>query len=335
MKLLSRNKFRESVFDRDNHKCVICGEKGKDAHHILERRLFSDGGYYIDNGSTLCEKHHLEAEMTILSCDEIRRKCNIENIIYPDHLYLDKNYDKWGNIILPNGNRLKGELFFDKSVQKILKKGNVLHLFQKYIKYPRTYHTPFSQKGRSDDRYLDNMLFFEGKEVIVTEKRDGENTTMYSDYIHARSINSGNHPSRNKIKDIWSQIAWEIPNEWRICGENMYAKHTISYDNLDSYFNVFSIWDEKNECLSWDETVAYCDMLNLKTVPVLYKGIYNEKIIKNLLIDDGKYEGYVIRISDSFKYADFKKCVAKTVFDSFKLVHGHWINKKIIPNKLK
>lgn len=42
--LLSRDKFRQSVFDRDSHKCVICGDGPEvgvfiDAHHILERRL--------------------------------------------------------------------------------------------------------------------------------------------------------------------------------------------------------------------------------------------------------------------------------------------------------
>ena len=142
--ILSRDEFRESVFQRDNFKCVICGDKAKDAHHIIERRLFSDGGYYLDNGASLCEKHHIEAEETTLSCEEIRLKAGIENIIIPEHFYSDYNYDKWGNILLTNGQRIKGELFYDESVQKILKQGNVLDLFQKYIKYPRTYHLHWS-----------------------------------------------------------------------------------------------------------------------------------------------------------------------------------------------
>jgi len=29
LKLLSRNEFTESVFNRDNHLCVICNEQGK------------------------------------------------------------------------------------------------------------------------------------------------------------------------------------------------------------------------------------------------------------------------------------------------------------------
>lgn len=72
--LLSRDVFRESTFERDKHKCVICGAKAQDAHHIIERRLWDDGGYYIDNGASLCGEHHIMAEQTTLSVEEIREK---------------------------------------------------------------------------------------------------------------------------------------------------------------------------------------------------------------------------------------------------------------------
>ena len=38
--LLSIDKFRERVFKRDNYKCIICKDAAKNAHHIIERRLF-------------------------------------------------------------------------------------------------------------------------------------------------------------------------------------------------------------------------------------------------------------------------------------------------------
>jgi len=59
--LLSRTEFREGVFERDKLKCVICGAPAVDAHHIIERRLFPDGGYYLDNGSSLCGDCHMKA----------------------------------------------------------------------------------------------------------------------------------------------------------------------------------------------------------------------------------------------------------------------------------
>ena len=100
--LLTRDAFREGIFTRDRHKCVICGAPAVDAHHIVERRLFSDGGYYLNNGASLCEKHHLGAEMTILDTQTIREAAQIGQIVLPEHLYSESEYDKWGNEILKN-----------------------------------------------------------------------------------------------------------------------------------------------------------------------------------------------------------------------------------------
>ena len=182
-KLLTRDNFRESVFDRDNHKCVFCDKPAKDAHHIMERRLFSIcKGYHISNGASVCEEHHIMCETTEILPSEVRSICSIKNIILPEHYYSDQEYDKWGNIILSNGNRLKGELFYDESVQKILKKGNVLDLFIPYVKYPRTLHTVWSDGINDDDKVHKDMTFFHGKRVIVTEKYDGENNKKDSVY---------------------------------------------------------------------------------------------------------------------------------------------------------
>lgn len=341
IKLLDRDSFRESVFKRDKNLCVICKEPAKDAHHIIERRLFSDGGYYLDNGASLCSKHHIEAEQTILSCDEIRLKAGIKNIILPEHFYSDIDYDKWGNVLLPNGNRLKGELFNDESVQKILKQSNVLNSFSKYIKYPRTYHLPWSNPGK-DDRQLETDNIFQGKEVVVSVKMDGENCTAYNDYIHARSVDGTSHPSRNWLRGfLFQNICWQLPENIRICGENLYAKHSIFYENLDSYFNLFSVWDNLT-CLSWKETEEYAFLLNLNLVPIIYKGIYDKKLILNeytLKFKSPNCEGYVIRLANEFHYKDFRNSVGKFVEPEFKQIvnnsHGHWISQKIIPNKLK
>jgi hypothetical protein len=78
MVLLSRDEFREGVFKRDKYKCVCCKAEGQDAHHIIERRLFPDGGYYLGNGATLCGDCHLKAEQTLISCEEIRQVAGIE-----------------------------------------------------------------------------------------------------------------------------------------------------------------------------------------------------------------------------------------------------------------
>ena len=172
--LLSRDEFRNAVFSRDNNACVICGKPAQDAHHIIERRLFSDGGYFLENGASLCGECHIKAETTELSCEDIRLACGITEIVLPPHLYRDNEYDKWGNIINQNGSRLKGELFFDESVQKILKQGGVLGKFVNYIKYPRTYHLPWSEGLTNDDRMMsvEDAENLQNLNVVITEKME-------------------------------------------------------------------------------------------------------------------------------------------------------------------
>ena len=62
--LLSREEFKRQVFGRTSGKCCVpgCECAAVDAHHIMDRKLWSDGGYYLTNGAALCSKHHLDAE---------------------------------------------------------------------------------------------------------------------------------------------------------------------------------------------------------------------------------------------------------------------------------
>jgi hypothetical protein len=202
------------------------------------------------------------------------------------------------------------------------------------VKYPRTYHLPFSQGGTSDDKRLSDVSHFVGKEIVMTEKRDGENSTISRDYTHARSLDSVDHPSRHWLKGFWSTISYDIPEDWRICGENLYAEHSLGYDNLKTYFEVFSIWNEKNECLSWDDTEDWCKLLGLTLVPVLYRGIFDENFLRNYKINTKIQEGYVIRLASSFQYEDFETSVAKWVRDGHISTDEHWMDKPVIPNKL-
>ena len=39
---------------------MVCKKPAVDAHHLLERRLWPDGGYHLDNGVSLCAEHHLD-----------------------------------------------------------------------------------------------------------------------------------------------------------------------------------------------------------------------------------------------------------------------------------
>lgn len=50
--------WSRAIKDRDDWKCVICGERqAPNAHHILPREL-KEFRYCLDNGLTLCVGHH-------------------------------------------------------------------------------------------------------------------------------------------------------------------------------------------------------------------------------------------------------------------------------------
>lgn len=206
-----------------------------------------------------------------------------------------------------------------------------------YVKYPRTFHLPWSPGATNDDKVLKNVNSFEDTIVVITEKMDGENTTMYSDYYHARSIDSRHHPSRDWLASFHATIASDIPKGWRICGENVYAQHSIEYSDLESYFLGFSIWNDQNICLSWDETKYWFELLGITPVRELYTGLFVPEHVKNLHneLDKTKVEGYVVRNAGSFAYSEFSSNVAKFVRPNHVQTDKHWMHSSITPNKLK
>lgn len=300
---MERNAFRAAVFARDGGQCVVpdCDHYAVDAHHLIERRLWSDGGYHVDNGVSVCEGHHREAEANVLSPDDLRKWAGITTVVLPEGMDSDKEYDKWGR-----------------------------------VKYPRTYHLPWSPGRTADDKVLVNLDGFKDREIVVLEKMDGENTTVDRHGTHARSLDTDYHPTRTWVRNLQGKVGWEIPDGWRVCGENLQGQHAIKYFNLPSFFLVFSIWDNNNQCLSWDDTVGYCDMLGLTPVPTLWRGDDNDffgwNIVDNLT--NGKLikpaysdvmEGYVVRVADSFDYSKFSTHVGKYVrADHVDPASRHW-----------
>lgn len=202
------------------------------------------------------------------------------------------------------------------------------------IKYPRTFHLPDSPGCTSDDKKLESIDSLEKGLYAVTEKMDGENTTMMKDCIYARSLDSGHHPSRSYVKGLWGNIAYKIPEGWRVCGENLYAKHSIHYKNLVGYFYVYSIWNEENVCLSWQDTNWWCNELSLYHVPVLDMLWKEELATYEFKLDLEQHEGYVVRNTNAFHFDDFSKNVAKWVRPQHVQTDAHWMHAEIVPNQL-
>lgn len=207
----------------------------------------------------------------------------------------------------------------------------------KYVKYPRTPHLPWSV-GTSDDRTLKNDSHFIGKRVIATIKMDGENTTIYNDYIHARSIDSESHPSQSWVRGLQGTIGYLLDDDMRVCGENLYAKHTIKYENLNSYFQGYSFWKGET-CYNWDDTLDLFEFLHIEPVKTFYEGIYEAKEIHKRFEElYPKEEGYVIRLADSFPAERFMDSMAKYVQPEFRQAINdsdkHWRDGKIERNEL-
>lgn len=117
---MDRDAFRTAVFARDRHRCVLCGAPGQDAHHILDRKLFPDGGYALDNGATVCGPCHQKAETTEIGVEAVRDAAGITALHLPPGFAADACYDKWGNRIRPDGTRDRGPLFRDDGARKAL-----------------------------------------------------------------------------------------------------------------------------------------------------------------------------------------------------------------------
>lgn len=200
------------------------------------------------------------------------------------------------------------------------------------IKYPRTPHLSYSEGRTSDD------ISFNGKfngDIVITEKMDGECSGMTNEVCHARSLDSKYHISRKYLLKIWNKIRNDIPNNMKIFGECVSAKHSIYYNNLPDHFLVFGILENDNY-LSWNEVVAYSNLLGLYTIPVLYIGKYesfrHEMIYPNKSVYGDIMEGYVIRNANNFHINDFSSNVAKYVRKNHVQTDKHWMFQEIVWN---
>lgn len=205
------------------------------------------------------------------------------------------------------------------------------------FKYPRTYHFDFSQGMTSDDKVLQSYDNFIGNDIVITEKMDGENTSLYNNGMHARSIDSGYHSSRTWVKSFHSSIAHLIPDGYRICGENLFAKHSIHYNDLRSYFYGFSVW-QLDYCLPWLETMTWFNFLGITSVPVIYEGKFDIDIVKDIAdnLDTTKHEGFVVRLASGIMMSDFEKSFGKWVRKNHvKDTDEHWMYRPVVKNILK
>ncbi|SDM72493.1 RNA ligase family protein [Streptomyces wuyuanensis] len=200
--------------------------------------------------------------------------------------------------------------------------------------YPRTPHLPWSPGASGDDVRIGDLAGLRGREVVVTEKLDGENTTLYGDGLHARSLDSAHHPSRAWVKALQGRVGRMIPAGWRVCGENVYARHSLAYDDLESWFYGFSVWDGDGRCLDWDRGADFLRGLGIPVPRVLWRGVFDERALRRLKLDAERHEGYVVRTADGFPAGEFRHRVAKWVRPGHVRTGTHWMHAAVVENGL-
>lgn len=213
------------------------------------------------------------------------------------------------------------------------------------MKYPRTYHLPFSPGATSDDKKLQDGWFenYKGKEVVITEKLDGENTCMTRQNVYARSHGA---PTRSPwSRNLWDNdgLFWKVKDfispEEAVYGENLYGEHSIHYDNLKDYFHVFAVAyfpeDSNKQAVwySWNDVELLSYYIGVPTVPVLWKGVFNDEVeveakVNELMLEPSTYgqtkEGIVMRVTNEFPILDFSKNVCKWVRPNHVQTDEHW-----------
>jgi hypothetical protein len=327
----SRKQFRESVFTRDNYHCVLpgCTNQAQDAHHIIERALWKDsdeeGGYLLDNGASVCGKHHIHAEKNFFPPQALRDWAGIERRVIPKQLDSSFIYDKWGVKLNPP-NRQEWEL----------------------IKYPHTPYLTFSpsvdEKDLSDSGYFDITNFVD-KPSIMTIKMDGSNLLMCHEKVTARNGYDARHKSFDLAKAIHAGVKDLIPEGVQIFGEWLYAKHSIHYtDKLaieGSLFQPFAVYDRQTQLwLSWSEVEMWAKKLGFCTTKVVGHvesghgwEIEREIITQGERVIKNGHEGVVVRSIYPFHYSQFKYNVAKYVRANHVQTDEHWSQQPLVKNQ--
>jgi hypothetical protein len=205
-------------------------------------------------------------------------------------------------------------------------------------KYPRTYHVPFSKGLTNNDRKAADgwEKYIINRNIVITEKLDGENTAITKHGAFARSHAAPTDSPWSA--NIWKEGGWYdylkkyIADDEIMYGENMYAIHSIEYDRLPFDFFVFAV-RKGDVFMEWADVEMYAHERDLPTVPRLFNGMISslknlEKHVSYLMHNGSKFgdviEGLVIRNADSFHFNDFSSHVVKYVRENHVQTDEHW-----------
>lgn len=371
--MTSRGDFRDACVSRDSGECVIpwCHEPVTvdpdgpgEVHHIIERELWDDGGYFADNGSCVCNYHHRLAENNLIPPQAFWRWLDIRDVTIPvdgvptvvpaEALGTDKAaqtlaIDKWGKP-------------FDapswKQHRENIKYPSTRHMLPLYWQSPNG--TAASRTER-DDTGFEDIDHFIDMPLAVMIKMDGSNAMLVRDYdepVRARNGKHADHESFDMLKhEYWERDVFDaIPEHIQVFGENMYAKHSIHYGcpfdgcngcedraaSVQDVFLVFGAYDTRYDLwLSWPEVFNLSREIGFEMAPTVRTDVSFESIqdLKSLqtmaddLIESG-HEGIIVRSFYPFHYGQFDRLLGKYVRPNHVTTDDHWMHRPTIRNKV-
>lgn len=208
------------------------------------------------------------------------------------------------------------------------------------IKFPSIPYLSISPDVDQNDPVTNFTL--NGKNIVITEKMDGENCCMYNGKVFARThSHEATHESFTPIKQMYKQKilpmneVYNIPNRYMLFGENMTGIHSITYDKLENYFYLFGVFDtDSHVWLGWDQVEKVARDIDVPTVPVIFRGVLCEEKIKILMDKKIKTisicstvvgpEGFVVRNSHAFVNNEFSTNISKYVRHNHKQTDETW-----------
>lgn len=209
--------------------------------------------------------------------------------------------------------------------------------FTREMKYPKTYHMDFSPGTTKGDKKMPKGWFdkyFKGKEVVLTEKLDGENTSFTNQGVYARSDAPTDSPWSVNLRMDYPYIKNYLSDNEIVFGENLYGIHSIRYDKLTSYWHMFAMFNTEQQIwYSWDDVELMANILNRPTVPVLFRGVINSEdelisLINKFMSQPSTYgvekEGIVMRLTSEIKPEKFTESVVKYVRPNHVQTTIHW-----------
>jgi hypothetical protein len=211
---------------------VVCAAPATEVHHLLERALFTDGGYYLSNAVSLCNPCHVLAEDTTLSRIVLSQKARIDWPYTPEFLW-DYVVDKWANVL---GDDLlhPGDLATTPGCTPVIESARRGWYLSPLRPAPLT---PFVTEFPDDSATL--SLSVGSPRAWVQAIRYGRDLFVYD------------HDFKNVEAD--ADLAGSLlglPEQWRLVG-------TL----FSSGFTPHCLIDATDNILSWTETHEWCELL--------------------------------------------------------------------------